>query len=222
MSRVYFCQQCRHAWQLLGEREEVASMMKLMDSEALTFPCITPLCESRLSQLTFVPPHTTLIELPVRAFYRAIHGFGTGEGDPASLKEFVDLITGGTIVTVKAIPIGQPERVILHQLVLEDGTRLHFDSSARGACCFYIEKPSKSCVEVVEDELHSDLDAASVQSLDPHREEAGRGDARAEGIAEPEPGARSDADATNERPRTEPVRTVPKDSDVPEHTSSRG
>lgn len=222
MNHTYCCSQCNHGWQLLGDHEEVSAMVKLVNVEAKSFPCITPLCEGRIFQTSGVPLGTIVTELPVRSFYRAIHGFGTGEGDPASLKEFVDLLTNGNIVTVKATPIGQPERVILHQIVFEDGTRLHFDSSARGACCFYIEKSSKSCVEVVEDELHCDLDEALVQSSDSHREETGRDNARAEGLAESKSDSRPVFDATVECTRAEPVRAMPNDPDVPEHTSSGG
>jgi hypothetical protein len=109
----------------------------------------------------------TVSEIPIRAFFRAINGFGRGEGDPASLERLQELLTSQKIVGVKANAVGQPERVIIREMILENGTRLHFEASARGACIYYIEEPGPSCVEVVENVLDS-------QSSDPDREEAGR------------------------------------------------
>jgi hypothetical protein len=109
-----------------------------------------------------VPGHPfeyTAKEIPVRAFYRAVHGFGSGEGASASIERFTELLRTKRIVQIQATPVGQPERVILNQLVLDDGTRLHFDSSSRGACCYYIEESGPSCVEVVDNELSTDATA---------------------------------------------------------------
>jgi len=36
--------------------------------------------------------------------------------------------------------------------VLEDGTRLHFETSSKGACIYYIEERGPTCLEVVEDD----------------------------------------------------------------------
>jgi hypothetical protein len=109
-------------------------------------------------------------EIPVKSFFRGIHGFGAGKGAPASLAKARELLLNEKIVEVIGEPTGQPERVILRQLVLEDGTKLHFDSSSKGACLYYIEEPGPSCVEVVEHEISTSATASS----DQNREETGR------------------------------------------------
>lgn len=219
MSHIFCCSKCRRGWQLVGSHEEVSSIVGVVHSESSSFGCITPLCGGQLVQVSGAPVGFSIVELPVRAFYRAIHGFGTGEGEPASWKEFVELIKDGKVVAVDATPMGQPERVILHQLVFEDGTRMHFDSSSRGACCYYIERPGKSCVEVVENDLNASTEAA-VPNTGPHREEARRGDADSGGSQEPKSVSSISPDTDPQPTGAAPVRTVPASSDIPESTST--
>lgn len=215
MSRIFCCPKCRKGWHLVGEHDEVLSIVSIIHSESNTFECITPLCTGRLVEVSGAPVGFTIKELPARAFYRAIHGFGAGAGDPAAHKDFVELIKNGKVVAVDADPVGQPERVILRQLVFEDGTRMHFDSSSRGACCYYIERPGKSCVEVVEDELSSD--ETTVRRSDSHREEAGRSDADTASEQGPEQRAGVPSDAAAPTTGPTPMRPVQQDSDIPEN-----
>lgn len=153
MSKIWGCPTCLHGWQVAGDLDEVQGLARIIQGEAENFPCITPLCSGRMFEMSYPLQGFIVTEVPVRVFYRAIHGFGNGEGDSAQLNDFVELLKSKKIVEINASRVGQPERVILQQLILDDGTRLHFDSSARGACCYYIERPGKSCVEVVEDEF---------------------------------------------------------------------
>ncbi len=157
--RFFCCDICQHVWQLGGDIQEIHHLLTSLDLEKGSYKCITPHCNGRLTLVHGVPHGFTSKEIPIRAFYRAIHGFGSGEGKEASVERFTELLRTKKIVEVQAIPVGQPERVILRQLVLEDGTRLHFDSSSRGACCYYIEEHGPSCVEVVENELSADTTA---------------------------------------------------------------
>jgi hypothetical protein len=114
-------------------------------------------------------------EVPVSNFFRAVLGFGSPEGNAASLKDFVETLTKKRISRVDAFNTGTPERVILRRLVMEDGTCLHFETSAKGACCFYIEKPGPSCLEVVDGELGESGDPRDDSGSSPYREKAGRG-----------------------------------------------
>lgn len=170
--RSFCCITCRHVWQLGGDIQEIHHLLNSLDIEKGSYKCITPHCNGRLALVHGGTPHGyTPKEIPIRAFYRAIHGFGSGEGKEASVERFTELLRTKRIVEVQAIPVGQPERVILRQLVLDDGTRLHFDSSSRGACCYYIEEHGPSCLEVVEDELSVD---ATNEVSNPDRKEVGR------------------------------------------------
>ena len=168
--RFFCCTECQTCWQLGGDFKEIQHIINSLDFEKGTYPCITPLCNGRLMKVHGTPPRFQPKEIPVRAFYRAIHGFGAGAGKEASIERFIELLRTKKIVEVQASPVGQPERVILNQLVLEDGTRLHFDSSTRGACCYYIEERGQSCVEVF-DELSTD---ATAESSKQDRKEVGR------------------------------------------------
>jgi hypothetical protein len=159
------------------------------------------------------PSGFSITELPIRSFYRAIHGFGTGEGDPAAASEFARLLKTKKIADMTITSVGQPERVIVHQLVLEDGTRMHFDSSSRGACCYYIERPGKSCVEVAEDELATV--EAPVSGTGSNREEAGRSDTRTEGSAGLSPDTRFELNSIAQSAGTAPMWAMREDSDVP-------
>jgi hypothetical protein len=195
---------------VVGEERELSSIISLLEFEvgSSRLQCLRDLCSGELIETSLAVPGALTETIPVRAFYRAMQGFGVGEGDPASVQEFVDLMKNGKIFSVDAVPVGQPERVILRQLVMEDGTRLHFDSSARGACCFYIERPSKSCVEVVEDELGVDaLHEGCSEDFDPHGKEAGRSPPAAEGVNEVAVG--SSVDHVSHGPTSEPSGTIP-------------
>jgi hypothetical protein len=160
--------------------------------------------------MTKIAPGYTVHEIPVRGFFRSINGFGPGTGDPASLKRLKELLLSQRVVDLVAEPVGQPERVILKELILESGTRLHFETSARGACVYYIEEPGPSCVEVVEHELAN----ATAESSNPNREEAGRAPQ-----AEPVDGESTEGVADDHRaaelPDSERVSAVSEASGVP-------
>lgn len=167
--RFFACQQCRSAWQVGGDPKEVNQVMTMIEDRP---PCITPLCLGRLEKIEAIPWGFKGYEIPLPSFFRAINGFGSPEGRAATVKEFTELLKTRKVVEVRADPTGQPERVILKRIVLDDGTRLHFDASSKGACCYYIEKSGPSCLEVVDDEIRTEGDPEiGVED----REEAGRG-----------------------------------------------
>jgi hypothetical protein len=169
MTRFVACHTCKHALQIGGDESEIRYLL----GSATSFQCITPLCGGRMQSLSFgeLPIEYDYSDLPVKNFFRAIHGFGTGVGDPASLKRLRELLLTQRVVDIVASPIGQPQRVIIKEMILESGVRLHFETSSRGACVYYIEERGPSCREVVENEFATDPTA---QSLDTYREEAGR------------------------------------------------
>jgi len=133
---ILFCKTCKRAYSVLGEVEERETLLNGMDN----FPCVTPLCRGRLIR-TYKRVPVEPIEVPLHGFYRAIHGFGAPSGDPAPLKLSRETLLTKRIVEVEAEEIGQPKRTILKGLVMEDGTRLHFSRSTRGACLHYVEVP---------------------------------------------------------------------------------
>lgn len=167
--RVVVCHSCKTIVHIGGDLEEIQSLLLSCQS----FECITPGCSGVM--LSSPPAKAgedyTIDEIPVRGFYRAIHGFGPGKGDPASLDRLKELLLAKRVVDLVAFPVGQPERVIVKEMVLEDGTRLHFETSARGACIYYIEEVGPSCLEVVENELASE---SNLEGSNSNREETGR------------------------------------------------
>lgn len=181
MGRVVYCTVCQHVYHIGGDAREIKSLLALLGE---TYPCITPLCNGRLmtqraSQI--IPKVYVSEEIPIKSFYRAVHGFGKAKGAPASLERARELLTTTRIVQVIGESAGQPERMILRELILEDGTRMHFDTSSLGACLYYIEEPGPSCLEVIENELGT----ATAESSDTDREEVGRAvEALLEGIGD--------------------------------------
>lgn len=213
--RFVACGQCSHGYQIGGDAQEVDQLLKSWSD----FPCIQPMCLGRMKRIRPVDAQSLKMEeLPLNSFFRAVNGFGLSKGAPASAKRFHDLLTTQRVVGMKIEPVGQPERVIVRHLILEDGTRLHFEHSARGACCYFIEEPTPSCVETFDAEHSNDTeDFGSVSSED--REESGRAaealsNAEAWGVStEPSPAA--------ERPDTEPVPDVPATSAVHNERATR-
>lgn len=171
--RIVSCHTCQKSYQIGGNIEEVTA---LLGPAGLMYQCITPLCGGRMEMHKAASSVYPMIEVPVREFYRAIHGFGWN-GNPASAQKFREVLLNKKIVDMTVEPVGQPERVIVRQLVLEDGTRMHFESSGRGACCYYIEEPGgPTCTEVVENELRNSRDTQAADgSSSQNREEGGRG-----------------------------------------------
>ena len=216
--KIVYCSACKNAYQVGGEAEEVKSLLGSTEN----FPCITPLCSGRLNiwhPRDGLPPDHKVHEVPVRSFFRAIHGFGLSKGAPASFERAQELLLKKRIVQVKGEPVGQPERVILRELVLEDGTRLHFEASSRGACLYFIEEVGPSCVEVF-DETTSDDGQGSGAGTAKNREEGGRAlealtDAR---ISSGSGGVSNDA--APERPEPRSVSAVPEASGL--HTGEPG
>jgi hypothetical protein len=213
---LLMCSQCMHAYQIGGESNEIHNLLGMQD----TFECITPLCEGRLRKVdeNELKVAMDVTELPVRSFFRAIHGFGTGKGEPASLERVRTLLLNKRVVDIKADPVGQPERVIVRQLILEDGTRLHFEVSGLGACIYYIEEPGPSCVEVFDAAVPSERVAESGNT---DREEAGR---VTDTIQESVPSDRrerltwiwcTEVGPAAELPKAEPVPSVSYTCDIP-------
>lgn len=168
--RFVACSSCECVIQIGGDLNEVNSLLGMQES----FPCVTPLCRGRMVQVGLkIPTGYKMRNMPIRAFYRAVNGFGPGPDslDPASLKRLKEILLSRKVVDLRAEQIGQPQRVILRELIMDDGTRLHFETSAKGACVYYIEEPGPSCLEVVENELAS---AATDKSGNSNREETGR------------------------------------------------
>lgn len=172
--RFYGCAVCSTSYQVGGvDPGEMESLLSVLESEGGP-RCPTPLCRGRLRRTTGHLQGFESKEIPFTTFYRSVHGFGSPDGEAATLEKFSRLLKTKRVVEIHAQPIGQPERVILKRLVLDDGTRLHFDASSRGACCYYIESPGPSCMEVVEDEIHDDDADRAREVSDQDREEAGR------------------------------------------------
>jgi len=140
-------------------------------------------------------PGWPVIEVPLSSFFRAINGFGLSTGAPASAQRFLEILKTKKIAHAIVEPVGQPERVIVKQIICEDGTKLHFDTSARGACCYFIEEPGPSCVEVFDGRFSDDVEDADAVS-DSNREEVGR-DSSANG--DPEGDSNADVSSSIEQ-----------------------
>lgn len=206
--RFVMCTACKTLLQIGGDVLDIEALLHTENN----FPCVTPLCQGRMvtpGSLSRDWSDYHRYEMPVQSFFRAINGFGSGVGAPASLKRAQELLLSKRIVEVIGEPSGQPERVILRQLVLEDGTRLHFDTSAKGACLYYIEERGPSCMEVVDHELSL---SPNPEGARPAGEEAGRAPGR-ESVSH-EQG--SSADHPGPAGQYQPgLPAVPKAGDVP-------
>jgi hypothetical protein len=176
MIRVWGCDTCRRVYEVGGSEEEIQELLGSTE----TYPCITPLCRGVLHRVSgpiawSAVAGLPLEEIPLRSFFRAVMGFGKFEGAAAECQKVIELLMGNNVVSVDARPIGNPERTVVNQIVLVDGTRLHFASSSHGACCYYIEGSGPSCVEVLD--AQSNLVSPETDSCrnNPDREEVGRG-----------------------------------------------
>jgi len=172
--RYVICHTCKSIIQLGGDSKEISYLL----GDESSFSCVTPLCRGRMQLAPSMKGFVTLKEyrlkdMPIRSFYRATNGFGPGPDstNPASLKRLKDLLLSRKVVSLNGEEIGLPTRVILRELVLEDGTRIHFETSAKGACVYYIEEAVPSCLEIVDNELNTSPATSGVHS---NREEDGR------------------------------------------------
>jgi hypothetical protein len=200
--RTLGCNACSTIYQIGGDLQEVKYLLGTMLPDSETFPCITPLCSGRLVPASVWHSEQPVIEVPIQSFYRAINGFGVGKGSAASLKEAVRLLTTKKIVSVVGESAGQPERVILRQLVLEDGTKLHFDTSSLGACLYYIETKGPSCVEELENDTSNNAASSLGRRPATDREEVGRGDKAFDCGEEIRTGGPSPSAAGSEHPKS--------------------
>lgn len=208
------CDSCRLQVQIGGDPAEIDNLLK----QEQLFHCVTPFCSAFMRASDHLAPEGYLtVEMPVTSFFRAIHGFGSGVGAPASFERAQKLLLSQRVVQIVGEPIGQPERVLIRQLVLESGIRLHFETSARGACLYYIEEPGPTCREVVEHELSL---SPNPEGTIENREEAGRAPGTAQGSCgeESDPGM----GRTAERPESD-LPPVPQSHSVPtSHCESAG
>ena len=174
--RLWLCKSCRRVYEVGGSEEEIKNLLL----EKTSYPCITPLCRGRLNRPSkedlrelskgYIPE-----EIPLKSFFRAVMGFGMTNGAPAAVASVKELLLSKKIVGVMADPVGNPERTILNELVFEDGTRLHFGLSSLGACCYYVEGTTPSCVEVFDREQSNMANhETATESVVENREEVGR------------------------------------------------
>lgn len=143
------CISCRVALQVSGDPEEIKS---LLGDKTSSYPCAMPLCDGRMTQVPMnrIPGIFARRDMPVRGFFRAVNGFGSGEGPDASLENVAELMKTKVVADVIGETVGQPPRSIIKQIVYEDGTRLHLETSALGACAYFIEEAGNSCLETVD------------------------------------------------------------------------
>jgi hypothetical protein len=144
----FTCDRCAQAYLVGGNPDEIRYLLTNSN-----YPCITPQCTGVLWHVSCPGDNVLRNEIPLKNFYRAIHGFGTGLGEPASIERVRELLLHNKVTRVVGSNIGQPERTIIECLWLEDGTRLHFASSTKGACIYNVEAKGPSCFEVVDHEL---------------------------------------------------------------------
>ena len=145
------CDGCAQAYLVGGNPDEIRQLLN-----SSNYPCITPQCTGVLWHMSCPNDNMVRNEIPLKNFYRAIHGFGTGLGEPASVERVRELLLKNKVIRVVGSNVGQPERTIIECLWLEDGTRLHFASSTKGACIYNVEPKGPSCFEVVDHELRNE------------------------------------------------------------------
>jgi len=142
LKTLAYCPSCRKAYQIIAESVEDNAIGLLGENQS--FSCITDLCRGRLAivdkkehERVFVVADV-IIPIDSKEFYRAAMG---GNRSAITLQQVEDLLVGGSIVSIKGYETGMPTRVIIEEVVLENGARLHFSSSTKGACLFKIEEP---------------------------------------------------------------------------------
>lgn len=212
MMRVLFCLTCRRAYQVIGELQEVKSLLEQPEWEK-GFPCVTSCCRGLLVRMhkehkAGVLGLSEMVDVPVKNFYRAIHGFGLGIGEPASIQRIRDLLTKERVIDIVAEPTNSNERVIVRELVLSNGARIHLGASHMGACVYYVEEP-QSCVEVFDNEVRAEEAARGSAE---NREEVGRAPEAGEGERTEAGGAPDHAGANGQPGGVSPVHEA---GDVP-------
>lgn len=142
LATLAYCPACRKGYQIIAESVEDNAIGLL--GEKQTFNCITSLCRGRLAIVPRDQHERVLVVadavIPIdsKEFYRAAMG---GNRSAITMQQIEEHLVGANIVSVKGFETGTPTRVILEEIVLENGTRLHFSSSTKGACLFKIEEP---------------------------------------------------------------------------------
>lgn len=144
MTMVFRCAICNNAYVVSGLKEETTRLLECKEE----FSCITPFCSGLLKRVNWPLVGDKVTTLPLNQFFRAVNGFGLAKGDPASASKVRDLLVTKRISSVVVEPVGDPERTIIKYVVLEDGTRLHFTASSKGACVYYVEEQGPTCTEV--------------------------------------------------------------------------
>lgn len=149
------CKLCGKVYCVVGRSiDEVRSLLS-EPQWRVDLPCVIPGCPGRSTIVgTLCVEQATTI--PVHAYYRALHGLGLSVGSLASAERVRDLLLTKRISALSLEPVGDPERTILKGIILEDGTRLHFASSARGACVYFIEEVTR-----VDNHLSTEGDSSS-------------------------------------------------------------
>lgn len=136
---VFYCKACCKAYMVSGDP---GAVIRLVVQNS--YPCITPLCRGRLikgwsDDSSVIKPTV----VPLEDFYRAINGMGSSE-ERATLNAVSKLFTTSKIVDIVGRDVGDPVRVILEEIIFEDGTRMHFANSSHGACVYRIESRSSN------------------------------------------------------------------------------
>jgi hypothetical protein len=155
---IAYCFLCQTAYHVAGEVQEVDRLLDTPEWKE-SLPCATPRCLGRAARVTLAWLVTNKDkvrkseDIPLQTYYRAINGFGRPDQMPADLPAVKLKLTTKKVVRVDGYSVGDPERTIVRNLVMDDGTILHFASSTHGACVFAISEPGPTCLEVFDDQL---------------------------------------------------------------------
>jgi len=90
-------------------------------------------------------------DLKPREFFAALHGLGTPDEMVCDLPTVRELLIEKKIKQVRGYTVRGTTRTCLHELELEDGTRLYFGSSPQGALVFRIARPISYTQKVLEE-----------------------------------------------------------------------
>lgn len=139
---IFPCTHCGKTYRVMGDEEEVRTLVGPSSSEWPNFPCAS--CQANVvAVLEHELDPAAVVQMQVRdltpvELFAAQSGMGLPEERSCTPRIVRETLTDKKIVRVVGNQIPGSEKFVLEELHFEDGTRMYFGASGYGAVVYRI------------------------------------------------------------------------------------
>ncbi len=134
MSRFWSCKKCNSSWAVLRHDADI----ELLKSKKMRCPN-HDVCQGYIYEITKLPKSSDKVtRLAAVTLWQGTMGVGLPEQRRCTPEELLKVMKGAKIETAVLESASNPQRSIIHCLILDNGKTIHFAPSPNGALIFKV------------------------------------------------------------------------------------